>query len=216
VSQRRTESTQPAPERALAGALAVSRRRTGRRGFTLLEVLAAVALIGFAYVALSQAGIQGLRIEGDARRRLEASLLADRTLADLEAAVETGSVPAPGTDEREEDEYVVATEVAPYSLTIPAPKPKTGEERTTTPAPEEGGLLGSTKPGSSSALRRITVRVSWPEGDGERAVERTTFAFDAESVRSELDKLDAAAEAAAQAAQGRSNASGTPPAGNNP
>ena len=41
-------------------------------GFTLLEVLASVAILGIAYITLGSSGIQGLQHEGEARRRLEA------------------------------------------------------------------------------------------------------------------------------------------------
>ena len=51
-------------------------------GFTLLEVLAAVAILGIWFVVLASVGIQGLRAEGTNERRIRASLLADTILSE--------------------------------------------------------------------------------------------------------------------------------------
>ncbi len=56
--------------------------------FTLLEVLAAVAILGIVYVVLADVAMQGLFAEGRAKRRLEASLKADLHLSELEVEIE--------------------------------------------------------------------------------------------------------------------------------
>ena len=64
-----------------------------QRGFTLLEVLAAVAILGILYVVLADVAMQGLLSEGRSRRRLEASLLADQALSDIEIEMASGGPP---------------------------------------------------------------------------------------------------------------------------
>ena len=78
-----------------------------RAAFTLLEVLAAAAVVGAAFTVLAQINIQGLRAEGTAMRRLEASLLADRVLSDMEAQLMMGVAPQVGRDEREMEGFWV-------------------------------------------------------------------------------------------------------------
>jgi prepilin-type N-terminal cleavage/methylation domain-containing protein len=64
------------------------------RAFTLLEVMAAVALLGILYTVLARVAIEGLRAEGESKRRLEASLLADARLEETFNTLE-GSVAMP-------------------------------------------------------------------------------------------------------------------------
>ena len=52
-----------------------SRTARSTRGLTLLEVLAAVALLGIWFVALASMNLHSLRAEGTAMRRIEAGLL---------------------------------------------------------------------------------------------------------------------------------------------
>ncbi|MFB3118027.1 MAG: prepilin-type N-terminal cleavage/methylation domain-containing protein, partial [Myxococcota bacterium] len=51
--------------------------RISNGGFTLIEVLGAVAILAILYTTLATVAIRGLRSEGESRRMLEASLLAD-------------------------------------------------------------------------------------------------------------------------------------------
>ena len=85
-------------------------------GFTLLEVLAAVAVLGIVYVVVAQGAIEGLQTQGDAGRRLRASLLADRTLSELELAVAAGAAPEIGETQASEEDFAVVVEVAPFDL----------------------------------------------------------------------------------------------------
>ena len=72
-------------------------KRRAELGLTLLEVMAAVALLGILYAYLAKAASQGILTAGDSRWRLEASMLADDELVKLErqmlegAPLETGS-----------------------------------------------------------------------------------------------------------------------------
>jgi hypothetical protein len=82
-------------------------------------VLAAVAILGIAYITLGSSGIQGLQHEGEARRRFQASLLADSVLSEIEAGLEAGVAPPIGTDEREADDFKIEVEIAPFSIVVP-------------------------------------------------------------------------------------------------
>ena len=178
------------------------RPERSRAGFTLLEVLAAVAVLGLVYSVLATAGIQGLRLEGDAGRRLRASLLADQKIVEVEAQVATGQAPEIGRTESEEGDYLVTVEVAPLDLAIGDTKAsKRARERLERAvggkARDEKGPGSFLEPAGGNAppmLRRVDVRVAWQEGEGEQAVARTTYALDAVAAAPLLEALAAAAE----------------------
>jgi len=148
-----------------------------RAGFTLLEVLAAVLVVGMVFTVLAGANIDGLRAEGLAARRLEASLVADRTLSELEAGV----APPLGTVESELDGFRVRVEVTPYEL---APEPLPGEPAQPAVADEGPTLLAAPGSGALTPLRRVAIQVLWDDGVAEHAVRRDSIAFDGVSVAS--------------------------------
>ena len=59
-----------------------------RGGFSLFEVLAAVAILALTVTMLARGAIQGMGYEGDASRRFTASLIADQLLFEERAAGE--------------------------------------------------------------------------------------------------------------------------------
>ena len=91
-----------------------------RRGFTLLEVLVALAILGLAVVTIIQLFSQGLRmlkLSGDHQR---AVLLADQKTRDVEPEAE-------GIESGQEGEFTWERRVAPYpvpeDLTVPGVTP---------------------------------------------------------------------------------------------
>jgi type II secretory pathway pseudopilin PulG len=170
-------------------------------GLTLLEVLAAVAVLALVYTVLAGSAMLGLRAEGESRRRLEASLLADEVLADLELALEQGAPPPPGRHEDELEGFAITTEVTPFDLPAKLEYP---ELETRPPSLFSG-------PGRASLLRRIDVAVSWQEGLEARAVVRTTFGLDREAAAPLLEGL--AAEGATPAEGARAEGEEEEPAG---
>jgi len=197
--------------------------RSAERGFTLLEVLAAIALLALAFAPLSGAHIQGLQHEGESLRRIQASLLADQLLAELEASIDAGVAPPPGKQERSDGDFTIATEVAALDLEVPDDaassdalgSPAAGGGLGAKPANLPAALARSLLRGSGrtpSPIRRVTLRVSWTEGWGERVVTRTTYAFDTQSVQKEIAALDslAAAATAQSAAAGQTQQTQTP------
>jgi len=150
-------------------------RRDG--GFTLFEVMAAVLVLGMLYSVLANSAMQGLHSEGETRRRLEASLIADRALADLELQLSLGELPPSGSAEEELDPYRIRVTVQPFDATVlrVPPEPGAAAPEVTPPA---DSLLAPPSSGNEGRLRRIDIQVSWPEASEERSVGRTTFAFD--------------------------------------
>ncbi len=153
--------------------------KTPERGFTLLEVLVAVAVLALLYTTLAGVAIQGLRAEGESSRRLEASLLADSVLADIEVALEEGAPPPLGRQEDESEDFVIVTEVSAYDLPLALEAPEGLEGAAT--------LFGSR--GRESMIRRVDVSVSWIEGVEELTVHRTSFGLDLEQAAPLLEGL---------------------------
>jgi prepilin-type N-terminal cleavage/methylation domain-containing protein len=160
-----------------------------RRGFTLLEVLAAVAVLGFTVTMLARGAIQGMRYEGDASRRLAASLIADRALFEVESALAQGTLPEVGHKESEEggDEFRLSLDVAPLD---PA---ALGIAALFTGPPSEAGAAPPAALAAAPQLLLVTVQVAWTEGLTEQAVTRTSFAYDASAAAQALGAAEGAA-----------------------
>jgi len=173
-----------------------------RAGFTLLEVMAAVVVLGLVYVVVARGAMQGLQTEGDASRRLRASLLADRILNGMELSLAQGSAPTLGQTETIEDEFTVVTEVDPFDVaTLLEDATLQGGEPVGSTSELE--LLKPTRGGTPMVLS-ITVRVAWTEGISEQQVTRDSFAFDLDAATPPLaaiqtqEKLREAQERATQ------------------
>jgi general secretion pathway protein I len=190
-------------------------------GFTLFEVLAAVALLGILFTTLAGVASAWLRAEGEARRRFEASLAADVRLGELEAEVAAGKVPEPDQSEAVDEPFRITTRVEPLT-----PPVELFEEVESAKSSRQGPAQGAAAPtlfpapGSSfqAPLRLITVLVRWDEGDEERRVERTTLALDLEAAAPALvsvarERESQGPEAGAGARSGARPQGATPPAG---
>ena len=156
--------------------------RGANRGFTLLEVLAAVALLGVLYTVLARVATQGLRAEGESRRRLEASLIADQELSRIESGLNEWTAPTVGRSKTESDPFEIHQNVTDYWPPFQPdddsePRPSDKPLPTLFPAPNTR---------APSAVRKIVIRVVWFEGAYEREVVRTTFGFDAASAAAKL------------------------------
>jgi prepilin-type N-terminal cleavage/methylation domain-containing protein len=156
----------------------MSRSKAGEpraSGFTLLEVMAAVALLAILYTVLARVAIEGLRGEGESKRRLEAALLADQRIAESFTPVSGGFVMPPlGHSELTEGEFTLALDVALFQ-----PPAEWGfDDKSGGPAP----LLFASAPGAPGvqALRTVQLEVSWLEGGERRGVSRTTYLIDFE------------------------------------
>jgi len=144
---------------------------TARLGFTLLEVMAAVALLAILYTVLARVAIQGLRAEGESQRRLEAALLADERVAESFTAVSGAFVlPELGHNETTEGDFTLALDVTPF---VPPVEWGLDESAGNT-------LLFAPAPGipGAQALRTVQLTVSWLEGAEKRQISRTIYLMD--------------------------------------
>lgn len=150
--------------------------RRADAGLTLLEVLGAVALLGILYTVLAGAATQGVRSEGDSRRRLEASLLADAQLAEIETQLAAGVIPAVSYDEAEFEGFTVIKQVSAFEppAELASALAETGAE----------SLFAPGVPGAEPAVRTVEISVEWGEDEAASRVVRTTYVFDAAGLAS--------------------------------
>jgi hypothetical protein len=169
--------------------------RSAERGLTLLEVLGAVALLGILYATLARGAIEGLRSEGESRRRLEASLLADDRLVEIELAAAEGTVPPIGSAEDEVEDFRVSTEVRAYELPPPVEDASAGPtslaaKRAAARSQDAPSLFAPPRsPDAPAAVLGVEVVVRWTEGIDEREVRRTTFVVDESAVEERFAEL---------------------------
>jgi prepilin-type N-terminal cleavage/methylation domain-containing protein len=143
-------------------------------GFTLLEVMAAVAFVAIVFTTLARVANEGLQSQGISKRRLEASLLADALLSEIEAQVSEGTVPEIGQEEFEEGIFEAVIDVAAFDLAsvIPASaEAPEGGSGSALPSPEAGVTPPLT-------VRAVEVTVTWTEAGNEFQVIRNTFVLD--------------------------------------
>ena len=151
--------------------------RGAERGFTLFEVLGAVALLALVYSTLSTVAIRGLRTEGESQRILKASLLADWELTELEMQIEQGLLPEIGVTESEGEEFTLSWDVTGFR---PPLGDGSADPKGLTPWPQSSGgaSLFDDSGNPQPSFLQIQLRVSWQEGERERSVTRTTYAVD--------------------------------------
>ena len=157
-------------------------RRADRssRGFTLLEVLAAFLIFAVLFTQLAGAAAEAMRKEGENRRRLEASLLADAVFAEIEQSLRAGVVPPIGENVREEDIFTFTTTVAPLTLDSLGLDLELLDISPDSPGSSAAAPFSLLAPeqGQDPPLRQIDLKVTWEEGTREIEVRRTTFALD--------------------------------------
>ena len=159
-----------------------------RRGFTLLEVLVAVALLGVVVSVLARSAIEGMSYEGDGTRRTRASLIADRALWSVEAGLRLAP-PQAVHEESEEGEFQVKLDVQPLELGPGGLDALLGAREETKGADGPAGAR-ALAPSVALALFRVFVQVSWVEGLRELSVTRSTFAYDASAAAQALGSKD--------------------------
>ena len=145
------------------------------RGFTLIEVMGAVLVLGLLFTWLASVAMVGLRSEGTDRRRADADLIADLELTTIEASVSAGQMPKDGRSERDEEPYRVLVEIAPIDVLslLPASLAKDIAQESDPRAPS---VLHDER--GESRVRRVSVVVEWDEAGEPAQVERTTYAYD--------------------------------------
>ncbi|MCH2187144.1 prepilin-type N-terminal cleavage/methylation domain-containing protein [Myxococcota bacterium] len=160
------------------------RRAHRSDAFTLLEVLAAVAVLAIWFLVIASTAIQGVRAEGLSRRRLEAALIADRRLSEIETSALDGSLPPNGSEESEEPPFGVVVSIGPFVLENSVPANPNGAAD----APGLEPLLARDLAARSQDLKRVDVQIIWEEAGQQQAVEPTSFIFDLESAVAAYDE----------------------------
>ena len=142
--------------------------RRPESAFSLLEVMAAIAIVAIVFTTLARVASEGLYSEGLSKRRFEASLLADEAVANLELSAMSGRAPVPGLSEFEEGLYRVTIDVRPFNVFDAVPA---------VPGPAGPGIpkLASEQTVWANAVK---VTVAWPEGFDEGSVTRLTYTVD--------------------------------------
>ncbi len=182
--------------------------RRALRGLTLLEVLAAAMIFGMVMTVLVGTSSTAIHHVGISARRLEANLLADEILADLEIQMRQGIAPAIDEDESVRDIYSIR--VTRTALGAGGP------EASALAVPDVASLLGAELPEVAKHLNQYDIEVGWIEQSGPQRVTRTTFAFDWQAAAAEYGELFQATEGNLGTAFGGSGSDGTSGAGSSP
>lgn len=166
------------------------------RGFTLIEVMAAVFMLGLFVTAISQLLTQAARNEGHARLQARAAALADAEIAKIEEGVVRGAALPLGSSESGDSPWRVVSEVRAFDVAALAPA--AGPEAARAQA-ASASWLSSPSAREQPPLLEITVRVSW-EGaavDAETgepfAIRRRTFVLNPSALE-QLPKDDGGGE----------------------
>lgn len=214
-------------------------------GLTLLEVLAATMIFALVMTVLVGTSSTAVHRSGLSARRLEAGLVADAVVADLEIGMRKRTAPVlersewKTEDEAGEEEYSIRVLDRPIKEALAAPATSVADEvaaEAGASAPDQpatkigsgsiGTLLAGDLPEVAKHLHQYDVEVAWVGVDGPESVTRTTFAFDWQAAQAEFGELFAAAgagrdeEGAAEDDDDESgdgnNGSGQTPSGGNP
>ena len=146
--------------------------KRSERGFTLVEVMGAVALLAILYTFLAGDAIQALRNESESKRRLEASLLMDATLAEIETSYLLGITPPVGETETEIDEFRVAVNVQHFSASAEWGQTVWAGVKGMSP------LFGPAVENAEPTVKTVRIRIGWGEGIYARGIERITMLVD--------------------------------------
>jgi len=168
-------------------------------GFTLLEVLGAVLIFVAAFAVLVGTSGELIQRISTTEIRLEASEIAERELARLEAALASRQTPPEDREEQLEEGYTLRlwSEPAIDDLGGAGSGDGAGGGEVSLAALTGGGMIGPMiamqAPGLDAFILRYEIRVEWGEFDPPSFERRTTYAFDWEGARTALPDLFAAA-----------------------
>lgn len=124
------------------------RRAAARQGFTLLEIMIALAIIGIAMVSLLALGNRALVVNTRLQHMTRATLLAQQKMAESENLARNGGVAG-----LSDEQGTFAVPFADYRWQL--------------------ALSGTPLP----AVKMVTVTVLWGEADRNESVDVTSFLF---------------------------------------
>lgn len=151
--------------------------------FTLLEVMAAVAIVAIVFTTLARVANEGLRSQGVSKRRLEASLIADHEVSKFDFQFGIGNVaPEIGESTSEQDQFSITISVTPFDVASAIPEGGFGDTD-----PEKKATFTGVLGDDVSPVRAIEIAVTWQEGADEYRVIRNTFGIDRAALQSITD-----------------------------
>ena len=138
------------------------------RGFSLLEVLIALAILGAAITAIVGFQGRGIVMNAKARDLSTATYLARSKMEELKLQINTESMKGKFPDEKSEegafpaplDRYTWKSEIK--KVTIPVPSAEGGEQDLLT------SLMGMLSKEFEGTVRELRVSISWRELEKER------------------------------------------------
>lgn len=166
-------------------------------GFTLLEVLAAVMIFATVVTILIGSSSETIHRAQISRDRLQASEIADREMAMLEAILSQQEA-LPEDKEELDEEFMVRMWSEPALESLGGGGGRggifSGDAVQALANGDQGAvgigpLMAAQVPGIDIFLRRYEIRVEWTDGAIVDSVRRTTFAFDWEAAREALPEL---------------------------
>ncbi len=150
-------------------------------GLTLLEILAATLIFAMVMTVLIGTSSTAVHRVGVSARRLEASLVADEILADLEIQMKQGLAP-------EADESVSLRD--PFEIrVVRSGLIGDGADGAAGIGLELASLVGAELPEVAKYLKQYDIEVRWTEQSGPQSVTRTTFAYDWQLAAIEFSEL---------------------------
>ncbi|HIF91998.1 MAG TPA: prepilin-type N-terminal cleavage/methylation domain-containing protein [Myxococcales bacterium] len=209
-SRSHSTSKWRSPIMIAANALKVrSVKRRNERGLTLLEVLAAVMIFAMVMTVLISTSTNAVHHVGQSARRLDADLVADTLLSDLEIQIRQGLAPGVEDGEFTQDQYTIRlamTDLIP-SDSISGSGAASGAASEVF-AGDALSSIGGALPEVAAYLRQYDIEVSWLTQSGPQSVLRTTFAYDWPAAQIELASLIETASSASAFGQGGLEGSG--------
>lgn len=146
-----------------------------KKGFTLLEVMVALAILGVAIGEIIAFQARGMLLNNRARRLTEATMLARTKMVEyqlkLEQDILRGAFPETGEEEgefeRPYDMYKYKIELK--KVEIPAPPTPEGEQQNAMM-----GMMGMVTKQISAAVRELKLTVMWDEQGKEKIISVAT------------------------------------------
>ncbi len=191
TSTRRRIRRCPCP--CLCPAPAPFPRSRRNAGLTLLEVLAAAMIFAMVMTVLVGTSSTAVHRSGQASKQLEANLVADAFLADLEIQINQRIAPVIEEADSNRDDFTI--QVQRVSLLGEATDGSGiglngfGDADAGSGAGEIAGLLAGDLPEVVKHLYQYDLNVSWVDSSGVQSVTRTTFAFDWQAAALEFAEL---------------------------
>jgi len=174
-----------------------------KAGLTLLEVLAAAMIFAMVMTVLIGTSSTAVHNVGQSARRLEANLLADEILADLEIQMKQGYAPEVSELPTESEDFAIQTTRTDVIPGDPNASPASALQALAGSTGDITAMLATGLPEVGAYLRQYDIEVSWVEQEGTQTVRRTTFAYDWDLAAAELPELFA--NGGADIEEGQSN-----------